>query len=236
MKYNGRVLRHELKYYIGENDAILLRMLIQHFMQVDENMENEEGYLVSSIYFDDMFHRAMQEKLAGNEHRKKFRIRSYDLSDQLIRLECKEKFDQYISKRSAILSREEYDLIMHGEIDFLTKRREDVCREFFAYCKTSLLHPVVVVEYLREAYVLSAGNVRITFDKEVSASLNTMDVFSKDYVTTRALDEGTIILEVKYDDFLPAYIKQLINIINTEQCAISKYVMCREYKRRVKHL
>ncbi len=236
MKYNGRVLRHELKYYLRENEAILLRKLMKDFMQMDENMINKDGYLVSSIYFDDFFHRAMQEKLAGEEHRKKFRIRSYDLNDQLIRLECKEKFNQYISKRSAILSRDEYNKILRGEVNFLTSRKESVCREFFSYCKTSMLHPVVVVEYLREAYILSAGNVRITFDKEVSASLNTMDLFSKDYVTNRSLDEGTMILEVKYDDFLPAYIQQIINIVNKEQCAISKYVMCRDYKRRVKHI
>lgn len=236
MKKNGRVLRHEQKYYINEDTVMLLRSLLAPLMKVDENSCKENGYLVSSIYFDDIYHSAMHEKIAGVANRKKFRIRSYDLDNRKIKLECKEKYDQYISKRSVNLSITEYEEMLEGNYEVLRNRTEGICREFYVYTKTKLLHPVVVVEYTREAFVEKAGNVRITFDKEIAASMTTMDIFSEDYITTRVLKEGKVVLEVKYDDFLPEHIRQVIGTINTQQCAISKYVMCRENKREVKHI
>lgn len=233
MKYKERILRHELKYYVNEDTLILLRKLLKTFMNADENMSGPEGYLVSSIYFDDIYNSAMQEKLAGIKHRRKYRIRAYDLNEGKILLECKEKFEKYISKRSVRLTKEEYDQILLGNVEVFVNREEKLCKEFYVYSKTRLLHPVVVVEYLREAYTIPTGNVRVTFDKEISASVGTFDMFSEEYITTRALEEGKVVLEVKYDDFLPEYIRQIISTVNTEQCAISKYVMCREEKRRV---
>ena len=95
------------------------------------------------------------------------------------------------------------------------------------------MKPVVVVEYKREAYVHPFGNVRITFDKDISASTRTLDMFSDSYVTQKVLPEGVMVLEVKYDDYLPAHIKSMLQGIEVNACAISKYVMCREEKRRV---
>lgn len=235
MKYNGRLIRHELKYYIDEKKTFLLRNVLKDVAKPDENMEDPNGYLISSIYFDDIYNSAMSEKMAGISTRRKFRIRSYNLDDSFIRLECKEKYEQYISKISAVLTRQEYNWIMEGNYEFLKDRPEEVCRLFFAHYKTRKLHPVVVVEYLREAYTLPAGNVRITFDKEISVSVGELDIFSNRYITHRVLEEGFNVLEVKYDDYLPEYIRQVICIAQAHQCAISKYVMCRDEKRKVEH-
>lgn len=236
MIYNNRKLRHELKYYMDEEKAFLLRQLLQTVLRPDSNMKNPMGYLISSIYFDDMYNTAMEEKLSGANPRKKFRIRSYDYDDSFIRLECKEKYEQYISKISATLTRQEYDHILAGDYEVLRNRSEEVCRMFYVYTKTRLLHPVVVVEYVREAYVYPLGNVRITFDKEISASVGVLDVFSKEYISRRALDPGKIVLEVKYDDFLPAHIQRVVSLAQTQQCAVSKYTMCRDEKRKVEHV
>ena len=92
------------------------------------------------------------------------------------------------------------------------------------------------MEYVREAYVYPLGNVRITFDKEISASVGVLDVFSKEYISRRALDPGKIVLEVKYDDFLPAHIQRVVSLAQTQQCAVSKYTMCRDEKRKVEHV
>lgn len=231
MKYEDNTLRHEKKYYIDYNTYYVLRERIGKVMKMDENMPDKNGYLISSIYFDDRSHSAVTDKVSGTRFRKKFRIRTYGLNDGLIRLECKSKFDEYISKTSARLNKEEYEQILRGEFDFLLHRPEKVCQELYFYNKINSLKPIVVVEYRREVYVLPLGNVRITFDKDISVSGGTLNIFAKDYCTTKVLPEGVMVLEVKYDDYIPIYILQLLQNITAEHCAISKYVMCRERKR-----
>ena len=236
MKYEGHTLRHELKYYINYNAYYILRERLKKIIQMDENMPNEDGYLISSIYFDDMYHSAINEKIAGSRFRKKFRIRSYERNNQLIRLECKGKYNEYISKISAKLSLDEYYGILNGDYDSLILRDERVCKELFCYNRTTLLKPVVVVEYRREAYVSPFGNVRITFDKDISASSGVLDMFSMEYRTKKVLPDGIMVLEVKYDDYIPSYILEILQTTMTEHCAVSKYVMCREKKRMVESL
>lgn len=233
MKYDNHTLRHEIKYYMNQNVYHTLRGRLKMILQPDENMKKEEGYLISSLYFDDMYNSALKEKISGTRFRKKYRIRCYDGSSELLRLECKKKYDEFISKSSAILTLEEYDNIISGNYNILEKRKETVCQELFAYHKMRQLRPKVVVEYLREAYVLPAGNVRVTIDKDVSASIENYDMFAEDYVTRKVLDEGIMILEVKYDDFIPKQVLGILQTAMTEKCAISKYVMCREEKRKV---
>ncbi len=233
MWYEGHKLRHELKYYINESVYQTLRNRLKVVIEPDPNMKNPEGYIISSLYFDDIYNSALEEKQNGIRFRKKFRMRSYNHSDSLIKLECKRKYDQYISKTSAAFTREEYDAILAGKYDFLAKRNETVCKELFAYHHTLLMKPVVTVEYLREAYILPQGNVRITFDKEISSSVNNFDMFSEEYSTRNVLEPGVIVLEVKFDDFIPTFVQQSLKTAMTEKCAISKYVMCRNEKRRI---
>ena len=235
MRYEGYKLRHEYKYYINESVYYTLRERFRYLLPMDENTVDEEGYLISSLYFDDMYQTARHEKLDGNRFRKKFRIRVYERSDALIKLECKIKFDNYISKISATLTREEYDMILNDDYDFLASRTETVCKELFGLHQTKLLSPVTIVEYRREAYVAEEGNVRITFDKNISASLLGLDMFSEELILSEILPTGVMVMEVKYDDYIPKAVLNLLQIGMTEKCAISKYVMCRKKNVRLRH-
>lgn len=234
MQYEGNILRHELKYYINESVYHTLRERFLTIVGPDPNMKKEEGYLITSVYFDDMFCSAEKEKIAGARFRKKFRIRSYEREDSFMRLECKSKFDEYISKTSAVLSREEYDRIMQNDLEFLLQRKERVCQELFGYNRTRLLKPRVAVEYLREAYISPLGNVRLTFDKDISASLGTPDMFDERFITAAILPEHVMVLEVKYDDYLPDFVKTTLRTAMTEKCAVSKYVMCAQKMRSMR--
>lgn len=233
MQYQGHTLRHEMKYYINKSVYHTLRNRLKTVIFTDSNMKREEGYLVSSLYFDDMYQSALEEKQSGIRFRKKFRIRCYNLEDNYIRLECKKKYDEFISKTSAALTRAEYDSILAGNYEFLGHRKEQICKELLAYNKTRLMKPGVAVEYMREAYVLPTGNVRITFDKDISSSIGNYDMFAKDYMTRKVLKEEIMVMEVKFDDFLPTHVMSILNTAMTDKCAISKYVMCREEKRRI---
>jgi hypothetical protein len=197
-------------------------------------MKDDKGYLISSLYFDDIYHSAMEDKINGNAFREKYRIRLYSHSDKQIKLECKSKFNQYISKQWADISRKEYNSLLKGDYDFLLYKPEEVCRKLYTNHKTKMMRPVTVVEYLREAYVHPNGNVRITFDKNLAASIGDLDIFHKDYETTQVPLESTMILEVKYDDYIPDYIRKIIQTDRMVKCAISKYVICRDINRKVR--
>lgn len=232
MQYEGKRLRHELKYYMNYDTYYVLRERLKNVIRKDPNMTNESGYLISSIYLDDRYHSAVEEKIAGTRFRKKFRIRSYDRDDRLIRLECKSKYQEYIAKTSVRFTQDEYAQLLNGCYDFLMERPEELCRELFCYNRTKGMRPVVVVEYLREAYISAMGNVRITFDKDISSSVGTLDLFAPDYITRKVLPNDLMILEVKYDDYLPTFIRSVLQTTSADKCAISKYVMCREERRR----
>ncbi|MEG0542462.1 MAG: polyphosphate polymerase domain-containing protein [Angelakisella sp.] len=235
MEYEGNHLRHELKYYISTKTYHILRERMRHILTLDSNTKNEDGYLIGSLYFDDMYSSAYNDKISGGRFRKKFRIRAYERSDAVINLECKEKYDSFISKHSAKLSKEEYHSILAGDYDFLKERSEPVCRQLLAYNRIALLRPTTVVEYTREAYVSEIGNVRITFDKELQANLNSIDLFDQRLILTPVLPRGMVVLEVKYDDFLPPYIQKSIFEQEMQKCAISKFVMCKNRNWRALH-
>lgn len=233
MEYLGHRLRHEIKYYINDSVYHTLRSRLRTVAGADPNMRDEEGYLISSLYMDDIYHSALEEKAAGIRFRKKYRLRCYNREDGMISLECKRKYGEYISKDSMRLSRGEYDAMLAGDYGFFLSRPETLGREVYALHQTRLLKPAVAVEYLREAYVAEQGNVRITFDKDISASVNEHDMFSERYEVVRALEPGLMVLEVKFDDFLPDAVYQILKTAMTNKCAVSKYVMCRNEKRRV---
>ena len=74
MIYQNQKLRHEIKYYINQAVFKELRTRLQVFLKPDPNMSDPNGYLISSVYFDDFIHQALQEKESGIEFRKKYRI------------------------------------------------------------------------------------------------------------------------------------------------------------------
>ena len=70
------------------------------------------------------------------------------------------------------------------------------------------------------------GNVRITFDRNVRASGRTED-FGKSNISYDFLREYDKVLEVKYDEFIPDFLVQLLELGNMQQTAYSKYQLCR---------
>ncbi len=219
-------LRNELKYYISYLDYVKLRNILKTTMVTDE-YSGEEGYFIRSLYFDDIWDSALYEKNAGVLNRKKFRIRIYNYSDQVIKLERKRKYNQNTNKEDFTLTRVMFDSIMSGDVGFLISVNNNVANEFLAEYKSKWLRPKVLVDYTREAYVMKAGNVRITFDKKLSASSNIGDMFI-DTVGRSMMPDNQMILEVKYDAFLPEIIKYYLSGVDKKPLSISKYVICRE--------
>ena len=227
MKYNGHVLRHELKYLINYADYYSIAAAAGQILYPDEN-SGDEGYLIRSLYFDDIYNSAYLDKQAGVMRRRKHRIRIYNYSDSVIKFEIKDKFDSYISKISASISRQQCERIIHGDFDFMLDSEKQALRAGFVDARTRILRPAVVVDYNREAFVLEEGNVRLTFDSKLRAGFCSMDLFDEQMPTLPAIEPDMLIMEVKFDDYLPKVVQKLLAPVNSKQSSQSKYVMCRD--------
>ena len=217
--------RHELKYFITPGDAVILKQRLRTLLHQDKNVDDKGVYKIRSLYFDDYRNSAYEEKMMGIASRKKYRIRVYNDNDKVIRLERKLKQGNVIAKQSALLTREEVEMIIHGQYQSLLKNPQQLCREFYYECTSNLMRPKVIVDYEREPYVYAPGDVRITFDRDVRAALLRHDIFDAHLPAFNVLDPGRVILEVKYTELLPSLIKEMLPQRTSQMLAISKYVM-----------
>lgn len=222
-------LRYELKYYINYNTYIVLKKLLSSFMTIDKNANNSNTYHIRSLYFDDYSNSAYYEKINGIFKRKKYRFRIYNLSSNNIMLECKEKIGDVTKKDSLQISNLIYKDIISDNISNIPNDDNSLLSSFLYDYHTLSLSPVVIVDYIREPYTFSAGDVRITFDMNLETSINSCDLFDSNQFLTKVFDKDILILEVKYTNFLPRFISDLLNEIVAERCAVSKYVLCRNH-------
>ncbi|MBE5769012.1 MAG: polyphosphate polymerase domain-containing protein [Clostridiales bacterium] len=225
-------LRHELKFFISPKQYYLLSNALDLVLQRDPNGDENNEYHIRSLYFDTVFDDALHDKLSGVQNRDKYRIRIYNLTDKVIKLECKTKVGSLISKRSLSIPRDLCEQLIACDPTGLETTRSGLLSDVYREMTTRLLHPVVIVDYVREAYLHPAEEVRITFDKQLRTGLNSIDLFNPDVPTVPPFDNGEIILEIKYNRVMPPYIRDLINTYcgDAQQSAISKYTWCRRYE------
>lgn len=224
--------RHELKYIITEGEHAILSRRLRMTMAQDANAAKAGGeYHIRSLYFDDPYDIALQEKEDGVEIRDKYRIRIYNHSDATIKLERKHKYDQYIQKSSLSLSREECDSILAGDYRFLLDRPEPFAGHMFKQFTVDRIRPKVLVDYTREPYVFPVEDVRITFDKDIRTAMRSTDLFNPNVPTYPVSNlKNCMVLEVKFNRYLPYYISTLIQVGAADHSAVSKYLYCRTYE------
>jgi hypothetical protein len=121
------------------------------------------------------------------------------------------------------------DAILAGNIEVLNVPEKPLLYELYLEMKQRLLAPQVIVDYVREPFVCPNGNVRITFDKELRTGLHAVNLFDPDLRPVSANDDKLIILEVKYDEYIPEYLQAALQLEGLRQQSASKYVICRKY-------
>ena len=177
MRKSKEHFRHEWKYLINRAEKQLTDLRLRECMQLDPHA-GEGGYMIRSLYFDDYWNSAMEEKDAGVLMRKKYRIRIYNCSDKSIKLERKKKFGSY-----------------------------------------------------REPWIMDTGTVRLTMDMNVRAAVGSYDIFDSSLPTLDVLEPGKLVMEVKYTEFLPQIVRNLVPQSASEFTAVSKFVLCCEKTR-----
>lgn len=223
MKY-----RHEIKYIISANDAEILKQRLSLIMSLDENSNsNDNTYLIRSLYFDDINSTSYYEKLDGVLYRKKYRIRIYNGDDTFIRLECKYKHNNMTSKEQAKLTKEQYENLVNGK-EF--ESSNELINRFILEMKYKNLLPSVIVDYKRVAYTYPLSTVRITFDSNIRSGRYNYNLFDNNATYLDVIENNLVVLEVKYNEVLPAHIKVVLETIPSYRQAVSKFALCRSVK------
>lgn len=219
--------RHEWKHEINYADFLTLRPRLAAAMGRDPHAVDGK-YEIRSLYFDSPGDKALREKLDGVNCREKFRLRYYNRDLSLIFLEKKSKFDNLCAKEQCVISQEEAQKLLDGDLGWLMSSGRPLCQELYVKMRSQGLGPKTIVEYTREPFVFPAGNVRVTLDYNLRTGAFQRDFLNPESPTLPA-GEAPIILEVKWDEFLPDIIKDAVTVPSRHAAAFSKYAQCRIY-------
>lgn len=220
MKY-----RHEWKHEITYGDMLILRGRLSKVAGRDSHTVNGK-YEIRSLYFDTLTDKALREKTDGVNIREKFRIRYYNGDLSFIRLEKKSKINGLCLKENALLSAECVQAILDGDYSILIRDSQPLLTELYSKITGDGLRPKTIVDYTREPFVFAPGNVRITLDYNIRSGLQNTDFLNQTSVTV-PVGNAPIILEVKWDEYLPDIIRDAVRLGNCRVGSFSKYAACR---------
>lgn len=222
MKY-----RHEWKHQISYGDMLVLRRRLSAVAKGDIHAAGGK-YLIRSLYFDNMSDKALREKIDSVNVREKFRIRYYNNDTSIIHLEKKSKTNGLCRKTSADLTEKQAQSIVDGNYHWMRGSGVPLLEELYSKVMWQGLRPKTIVDYTREPFVFAPGNVRVTIDYNIRTGLHCTDFLNPNCITVPA-GGAPIILEVKWDEYLPDIIRDAVQLEGRRTAPFSKYAACRIY-------
>ena len=240
------MFRHEYKYLITSEQLAILKNRAELLLLSDIHTSDNSDYYISSLYYDDYNNSCFYDNENGIDPREKFRIRIYNNSVESIKLELKRKEKGKTLKYSSLLTFEqanklisqkcEDSWIASASLKFCSDELKNVnsnklISKLLEGIKTRFLKPVIIVEYKRTPFVYPLGNVRITFDTNITSSKNVEDFFeNRKRVKRSVLPIGMHLMEVKFDEFIPDFIHRSFNLENLSLTNFSKYYLARKFQ------
>lgn len=218
--------RIEQKYFISASEAAALRARLDPILGRDPHSDERRHYSIASLYLDDREDHALIGSLLGVNARKKYRIRAYNGSDDFISVECKQKEGRISRKTSFAITRADYDRLIAGDPSPLLTYPRDLAKQLYCDIRTAGYRPRSLVVYERETFVHPIERVRITLDTNLRGSDTVRDLFATAPLRS-LLPRDAVLLEVKYDRFLPAFIADLLPRDCMPATANCKYVRSR---------
>lgn len=230
--------RHEMKYMIDYREYTLIRSRIRGVLASDNHVDSDGVYTIRSLYFDDYNNNSYNDKYGGYLRRAKYRIRIYNHSDDRINFEKKNKYGPYNYKESALMTRDQVERVLRGDYGVLLESSSNLLKMLYHECIVNLMRPRIVVDYEREPYIMEAGDVRITFDKNIRAGVEGFNIFNAEMPTIDVLEPGYLVMEVKFTEFLPRIVRDILQTSAANYTTVSKYVLCcdRTIHRRFSHI
>lgn len=225
--------RYEYKYMLDAMQDIYLRSRVENALLIDANAGKDGVYNIRSLYFDDEWDTCVYDNESAIDPRRKFRIRIYNGSREYISLEKKSKICGMTVKESSRLSEEECYLMMKGDISSVLEKasanKEDKKVRLLVEMINASMQPKIIVSYDRVPFVYPAGNVRVTFDRDISCTYDIETFLNHEVFTRPIMRTGWQLMEVKWDEIMPSFIKQLLQTDELKWTGFSKYYLCRKY-------
>ena len=221
--------RHEYKYRIDARQRAVLLLRAQGILERDAHAGPDGAYLIRSLYFDSPEDACFYENENGDDPREKYRIRFYNCDTSRISLECKAKSRGMTKKTACPVTADQCRQFMAGVIPEPVGAVSPAQAAMFTQMRLKSLRPVVIVQYIRAPFVCDAGNVRVTFDDDIVSSNDIAGFLQPEIPLRCVLGTGESILEVKWDEFLPSYIKDRLALDSLQWTSFSKYYLCRKY-------
>lgn len=218
--------RHEYKYRINNCQKVIIDTKIKGIMLKDSHTDNSNKYVVRSLYLDNINNDCLKENIDGVDSRVKYRIRYYNNDLSFIQLEKKIKKRSLGIKESCQLSIEECKSIINGVVPMIRENDNEVKRKLLKEIKDKGMMPKIIVTYTRTPYIYPIGNIRITFDEDITSSKDIRNFLQGQYIQRPIMELGELLLEVKWDELLPKHLKEIIALDDLTWTAFSKYTMC----------
>ncbi len=221
--------RNEWKYVCSNCNLELLKSRISNLLSLDQNSNENGKYIIHSLYFDDYKNKSAKEVESGDFKRSKWRIRYYNDLNTNLYLEKKEKLFGKCHKRKCQISINEYNSIINGDyMEVFWKTEEKLLKEFIIDIINRNFMPKVIIDYERTAFIEPIVNIRITLDTNISVSYDIDNFLTGNYVNYPLQEQNYHVLEVKFDDILPGYIKNLVCSFGFNRTSFSKYYLGRK--------
>ena len=217
--------RNEWKYICSDWDLKLLENRLSGVLEKDKHAGDDGSYAVRSLYFDDYSNTCAKQNAASLPERYKWRIRYYGGgTSKHIHLEFKRKHNGQGIKKSCKISEAECKKILNGEImEVFWSTGEDLLKQFCIAVMTRRFEPKAIIDYDRTAYVEPTTNIRVTIDRNISASKEFDKFLSGKYIKIPLQGKDQHVLEVKFDDIMPSHLQRIINAYERKPASFSKY-------------
>lgn len=226
--------RFEMKYQVPESVALAVRRYVRPWLEADGfgSTADAPSYPVHSLYLDSGDLSLYQSTINGDRNRFKLRARYYDEKPgSPVYLEIKRRVDRTIHKQRALVRRECAAAIVDGEPPSLHHLVRPDVRNYTAllsFCELMQrlgARTRAHVAYDREAWLSAAHNsVRVTLDRAVRCEPMDRPVFTTSFTQAATVFDRMVVLEIKFTDRFPAWLRDMVHALGLVQSSAAKYV------------
>lgn len=224
---SDRTYRHEDKYLLSHTEEVLMIQRALAVMQRDDHAGPDGYYRIRSLYFDDNTDSCYYDTESGNDPRSKFRIRIYDRDTSYIRLEKKIKNKGLTRKVSSVITKDECEAIIEGRYSDILRASSDLKGELIAEMQIKGLRPVVTVSYDRYPFIYPSLGIRFTIDSNLCYETDAHTFLSDAASGIPVRTSGERIMELKWNNIMPAHLIEYFRIETLQKDRFSKYYTCR---------
>ncbi len=229
--------RYELKYLVTEEVAAGVREYARHYLRPDPFANEKKGYSypIYSVYLDSVRLDLLKATVEGHKNRFKLRARYYDDNPgHPIFFEIKRRVNGAILKERAKVRRSEAAKLLAGawpersDLENEANSHDYAALRRFCDLRDKLAaKPRCVVAYNREAWLTPDNNsARLTVDRELEGG-----PYDPNFGIQRTPEWvrppiGGVVLEMKFTDRFPNWMRDMTNLFGLQRCSMAKYVKC----------